>query len=128
MSETDKILNDIRAYPRVTAAVASRTNAARVIDSADKADVYTRLDGTTSQAKTEQITGVPNQTLSRWLADFVLEGIASPPNDYYKSHKALYTLPELGISSSVLKKRVKSASKNSSISRPSEVQPPGRAS
>lgn len=109
MSETDRILNDIRAYLRVTAAVASRPNAARVIDSQEKAAVYGKLDGNTPQAKIEQMTKVPNQTISRWLIEFVQEGLVTPPNEYYKSHKALYTLQELGIDLAVLKRRAKTS-------------------
>ncbi len=123
MSESDKILNDIRAYLRVTAAAASRPNAAKVIDSSEKADIYARLDGITSQAKLEQTTGVPNQTLSRWLFEFVQEGIASTPNEFYKGYRALFSLQELGINSSSLKKRVKTPPKTGSIPTPSEAQP-----
>lgn len=112
MSETDRILNDIRAYLRVSAAAASRQNAAQVIDSAEKAGVYAKLDGDTSQAKLEQVMGIANQTLSRWLAEFVQEGLSSPPNQFYKCHKALYTLQELGINQVLLKKRPKGAAKS----------------
>jgi len=120
---SDKILNDITTYLRVTAASVSRENAARVIDSAEKAAVYAKLDGNTSQGKLEQVTGVPNQTLSHWLPEFVLGGIASPPNEYYRSHRALFTLQELGINPSDLKKRVKPSSKNASPTQPGTLLP-----
>ncbi len=122
MAETDKILNDIRTYLRVTAAAVSRENAVRVVDSVEKAIIYAKLDGNTSQGKLEQVTGIPNQTLSHWLPEFVLEGIASPPNEYYRSHRALFTLQELGINPSALKKRTaKSGSKASE--QPASEQP-----
>ena len=123
MSETDRILNDIRAYLRVSAAAASRQNAVQVIDSAEKAGVYAKLDGEMSQARLEQVTGIANQTLSRWLAEFVQEGIASPPNQFYKCHKAFYALQELGINIALLKKRPKGASKGDSSQQPENKVP-----
>ena len=107
MSDTDKILNDIRAYLRITAAAASKSVATKVIDIQEKARVYEKLNGEMSQQKIETETGVPQQTISRWTDEFVDAGLASLPNEYCKNYKALFTLRELGISISGLKKRRK---------------------
>lgn len=107
MSETDRILNDIRAYLRITAAAASKSVAAKVIDMQEKAQVYEKLNGETSQQKIETETGVPQQTISRWTDEFVEAGLASAPNEYCKNCRALFTLRELGINISELKKRKK---------------------
>lgn len=109
MGETDRILNDIRTYMRISAAAASRAIAATVLNTQEKARVYDKMDGKTTQAKIESATGVPNQTVSRWVDEFVEAGLASPPNEYYQGHKALFSLAELGISLSVLKRRAKAS-------------------
>jgi len=72
------------------------------------------LDGKTSQSKIDSATGVAQTTISDWLAIFVKEGLASPPDEYYPSHRALFTLQELGIDLAALKKRTKKSSKTSS--------------
>ena|SRR5438309_12023630 len=123
-TETDKILNDIRAYLRTTAAIASRPNAARAIDTMEKATIYSKLDGFTSQSNLEQVVGVPQQTISSWLSDFAKEGLASPPDEFYKAHRALYTLQELGVSTSALKSRGKSRSKDNRVQVVASIQSP----
>ncbi len=107
MSETDKILNDIRSYLRITAAASLRNTAANTLDTQEKALVYSKMDGKTSQPKIESMTGVPQKTISNWANAFVEGGLASPPNEYYPAHGALFSLNELGINISVLKKRGK---------------------
>ena len=123
MSDTNKILNDIRAYLRISGAVASRTVATRLIDSHEKATVFQRLDGNTPQSKIEQTEGIPNQTISRWLGDFVKEGLVTPPNEYSKNYRALFTLQELGIDLSKLPKKTKASSPqpSSQLSKAEEV-------
>jgi len=107
MSETEKLLNDIKAYLRISAAVASRTTAKSVFDTYDKALVYTKLDGKTGRMKIENDTKVPEGTIKNWAAAFVQAGLAAPPDQYNPSHKALFTLQELGIELEMLKRRSK---------------------
>jgi transposase len=107
MNETDVILNDIRAYLRISAAAAARSVAAKTLDLQEKALVYSKMDGKTLQTKIETLTGVPNQTISRWADEFVSAGLASAPNEYVNGHRALFSLNELGIDISGLKKRAK---------------------
>lgn len=107
MSGTDKLLNDIKTYLRISAAAVSKVVASKFIDMQEKAIVYEKLDGETSQTKIESQTGVPQNTISTWLNEFVEAGLVSSPNEYCKNYKALFTLRELGISLSELKKRKK---------------------
>jgi len=107
MSDTDKLLNDIKTYLRISAAAVSKVVASKVIDAQQKAIVYEKLDGETSQNKIESQTGVPQKTISNWLIEFVEAGLVSSPNEYCKNYKALFTLRELGISLSELKQRKK---------------------
>ena len=107
MSDTGKILNDIRTYLRISAAAASKASAITVIDTQEKAQVYEKLGEDKSQSKIETETGVPNQTVSRWINEFVEAGLVSPPNEYSKDYKALFTLRELGINTAELAKRKK---------------------
>jgi len=105
------MLNDIRAYIRITAASASKPVAAKVLDSQEKAIVYSKLDGKTSQPKIADNTGVPQRTISEWLSLFVESGLASEPDEFYQNHKALFTLRELGIDLASLKRRKGAAPK-----------------
>jgi len=107
LSNTDKILNDIRAYLRISAAAASKATAIKVIDTQEKAQVCEKLSGEASQQKIETETDVPQQTVSRWCDEFVEAGLASRPNEYCENYKALFSLRELGIKMSELKKRKK---------------------
>ena len=111
-NKTDRILNDIRSYLRMSAAAASRPIASKVIDTQEKAIVYSKLDGKTSQQKISDVTKVAQKTISNWDEEFVRAGLAMPPDEYYPSHRALFSLAELDINVSVLKKREK------------DVQPP----
>jgi len=107
VDKTEALLSDIRAYLRITAASSLRESAAQVIDTYEKALVFGRLDGNTSQQKLQEITNTPQATVSRWVSDFTEAGIVAPPDDIYKNHRALFTLRELGINSAALKKRSK---------------------
>lgn len=107
MSDTDKILNDIRTYLHINAAAASKAAASPVIDTQEKAQVYEKLGENKSQTKIETETGVPIQTINRWINEFVEAGLVSPPNEYCKNYKALFTLRELAINTSDLAKRKK---------------------
>ena len=98
-------IRDIRAYTRITAARSLRETAGRLIDTHEKALVFSKLDGSTTQPKLEEITGVPQATISRWLGEFTEAGIVALPDETYKSHRALFTVQELGIDSPTLKKR-----------------------
>jgi DNA-binding MarR family transcriptional regulator len=106
-NDSNKILNDIRTYLRISAAVASRSIASKVLDTQEKAQVYEKLYEGAPQAKIEAETGVPQQTVSRWINEFVEAGLVTPPNDYSKNYRALFTLRELAINTSELAKRKK---------------------
>jgi len=121
MSETERLLNDIRVYLRISAAAASRATAKSVLDTYEKALVYSKLDGKITQIKIQADTKVPQPTISIWLAGFVQAGLASPPDQYNPSHKALFTLQELGIELGTLKKRAKAATP---VSQPSSTSTP----
>jgi hypothetical protein len=125
MSETEKLLNDIRAYLRISAAAASKTVAKTVLNTYEKALVYSKLDGKTSQAKIEADTKVPQKTVSNWVAEFAQAGLVAPFDKYNPSNKALFTLQELGIELDGLGKRPMKASKPSTqaTSAPSPLAP-----
>lgn len=109
MSETGKLLSDIRAYLRISAAAALRVYATKILDTYEKALIYSKLDGKTSQKKIEQVSGVPQTTISSWLPTFIQAGLVSPPDEYNESHRALFTLQELGIDLTTLKRSEKAA-------------------
>ena len=105
MSETDRLLSELLLYVRTTAAAAVRPTAGNILDTYEKALIYSKLDGRTTQAKLETLSGVPQRTISDWLEAFVRTGLVSNPNAAYTSHKALYSLDELGINISILKRK-----------------------
>jgi len=107
MSETEKLLSELIIYVRGSAAAAARPIAAKVLDSYEKAIVYSKLDGKTSQPKIEAATSVPQRTISDWLGLFVRAGLASEPSKYFASHKALFSLEELNIDLTSLRKKRK---------------------
>jgi len=107
MSETEKILNDIRAYLRISAAAALKATAANALDTYEKALVFSKLDGKTSQAKIETETQVPQKTISNWSVGFVQAGLVAPLDSFNQNYRALFTLQELGIELGVLKRRTK---------------------
>lgn len=106
-SDTDKILNDIRTYLRINAAVALRPVAMALINTQEKAKVYEKLGEGKTQPKIEAETGIPQRTISDWISKLIEAGLVSPPNDYVKTTKALFTLRELGISMTDLAGRKK---------------------
>ncbi len=129
MSETDRILNDVRDYVRISAVQAVKPIAIKVIDSYEKAQVYGALDGSTLLKKIQEMTKIADSTISDWLAIFVRSQLCTQPNEFYKSHRALFSLQELGIDSSVLKKRAKIATKNQSTTQAtSDTQQTGGSS
>lgn len=105
MSETERLLSELLLYFRMTAASSARTIAPQILDTSEKADVYSRLDGKTAQSKIESATGVQQRTVSNWIGLFISKGLVSAPNPYSNNHKALFTLDELGIDISALKKK-----------------------
>lgn len=123
MSESDRILNDIRGYLRISAAQSVKSIAVEVIDTYEKTLVYGMLDGETTQTMIEQTTRISQATISGWLASFVESGLCTQPNKYYKSHHALFTLQELGINPSVLKKRAKTPSKTDATKQGTDEVP-----
>lgn len=118
-----RILSDIRAYVRISAASASKATAQKTLDTWEKALVYSKLNGVTSQAKIAEDTTLPQKTVSNWVIEFVESGLASEPNELFKSHRALFSLRELGIDLAKLKPRKKP--KNASqIQGTIDAQPP----
>lgn len=109
VSETDKILHDIRTYLRMAASAAAKPTAGTVLNAQEKALVYSRMDGKTAQQKISSSSGVPQKTISNWADEFVEARLAMPPDEYYPSHRALFSLAELGISLQALGKRAKGA-------------------
>lgn len=120
MSDTDKILNDIRTYLRISAASALKAVAREVIDTQEKAQVYEKLGQGKTQQKIEAETGIPQQTISGWINKFVEAGLVSPPNDYIKTHKTLFTLRELGIIASELGTRKKKMQTSPTVKKEEE--------
>lgn len=118
----DTILNDIRTYLRISAAVASRSIASKVLNTQEKARVYEKLYEGASQAKIEAVTGVPQQTVSNWINEFVEAGLVAPPNEYSKNCKALFTLRELAVDTSELAARKKRQQARAKAKRPDEDQ------
>ena len=66
------------------------------------------MDGSTAQAKIASTMGVPAKTISNWADDFVRYHLAVAPSKYNTSHKALFSLEELDIKISGLKKQYQS--------------------
>lgn len=112
-SEVILLLNEIRAYLRINAAALCKDVATKVLDSQEKAMVFAKLDGNTSQSKIESDTKIPIQTINRWINDFIEAGLISPSNKYSKNYKALFTLRELSIDATELSKRKKQQNKPS---------------
>ncbi len=105
---TDKneiLLSDIRAYMRSMAVSLVRQNVGQYIDTYEKAVVFDRLDGNTTQVSLEQLTKVPQSTMSPWLGKFTEGGLAAPPDEAHRGYRALFTLQELGINIASLKKK-----------------------
>ncbi len=105
MDKTEALLGDIRGYVKFMAATALRPMAGRVLDTYEKALLFSKLDGNTPQLKLQELTKVPQPTISIWMGKFMEAGIVSPPNDIYRNYRAMFTLQELGISIGTLKRR-----------------------
>ncbi|MCL5989176.1 MAG: hypothetical protein M1166_02460 [Candidatus Thermoplasmatota archaeon] len=102
-----ELMSDIRSYLRISAANSSREVAMKLLTNYEKALVYSKMDGKTSTYKIYEETGVPQRTVATWADDFVRRGLATGPNEIFSSHRALFTLNELLIDISSLKKREK---------------------
>ncbi len=108
MDKTEVLLGDIRGYLRAMAAAALKPMAGRILDTYEKALLFSRLDGNTPQLRLQEITKVPQPTISAWLGKFMEAGIVSPPDEVYRNYRALFTVQELGVNISALKKRISS--------------------
>src|SRR6266571_8093205 len=118
MDKTEALLGDIRGYLRAMAAMAIRPMAGRVLDTYEKALLFSKLDGNTPQLRLQELTKVPQPTISIWMGKFMEAGIVSPPNDIYRNYRAMFTLQELGISVATLRRRGGSES----VAEPEVVQ------
>lgn len=107
MSETDRLLSELILYTRMGAVASARQMASSTIDTYEKALVYSKLDGKSTQSKIEAETGIRQSTISDWARLFVRNRLAAEPSNYYPTHKALFTLEELGIDINSLKKKSK---------------------
>lgn len=107
------VLVEMRAYLRITAAVSLRSVAERVIDTQEKAIVFSKMDGKTSTYVIAEATSIPPRTVANWGEEFVKAGLASPPNEFFPSHRALFSLTELSVDMSLLRKRKKIRSEGS---------------
>ncbi len=117
MDKTEILLGDIRGYLRSMAATALRPTAGRVLDTYEKALLFSKLDGNTPQLRLQEITKVPQPTISAWLGRFMEAGIVSPPDEIYRNYRALFTLQELGINITTLKRRA-----SAEVTQPEAVQ------
>lgn len=92
-----QLLYEILHYERAQTLAAIRDLAAEIINSRRKAEVYSLMDGTMLQKEIVDELGFPQSTVSRSMREFVKSGLAAPAGDHFESHKALFTLDELGI-------------------------------
>lgn len=95
--ETERLLGEILQYVRATAVTSVRPQARSIIDSDRKAKVYTSMTGEKSQPEMAAATGVPQTTISRYQRDFLVGGLATPPDKSHAYPRALFTLDELGL-------------------------------
>lgn len=102
---TERLLFEILAYLRASAASTMNPRAEQILNDYRKAVVYKNLDGKRSQLKVSELTGVPQQTISRYAKEFVRAGLASPPSEFYPNYRALFTLEEIGINLVELKRK-----------------------
>jgi hypothetical protein len=91
----------------MNAAYSLRDNATNILTTYEKASVYNKMNGKTSTYKISEITKVPQRTVATWAEDFVKAGLATGPNETFTSHRALFTLTELSVDISTLRKRDK---------------------
>ena len=107
MSETDRLISELILYIKISALPSARQLADSVIDSFEKATVYSKLDGKTPQSRIELDTGIRQSTISDWAKLFVRNRLVAEPSGYFANYKALFTLEELGIDINSLKKKTK---------------------
>ncbi|OWP55797.1 MAG: hypothetical protein B2I17_08885 [Thermoplasmatales archaeon B_DKE] len=102
-----ELMYDIRSYLRINAANLSKETASKLLTSYEKAYVYSKMDGKTSTYKISELTGVPQRTVATWAEDFVKGGLATGPNEFFSSHRALFILTEIAIDITSLRTRDK---------------------
>ena len=104
----EEVSYNMTSYLRIIAAASVKSRASEVLDKREKAMAYSKMDGSTSQAKIASTIGVPAKTISNWADDFVRHHLAVAPSKYNSSHKALFSLEDLDIEISGLKKQYQS--------------------
>ncbi|MFI5449452.1 MAG: helix-turn-helix domain-containing protein [Candidatus Bathyarchaeia archaeon] len=112
MDEKDKsrLLIELHAFARITAASSASIHAKKVIDNYHKAQVYVTLNGERSDYEISDMTGVPRRTVTRWVEEFVKHGFAVSLGEAGKKgrlERALFTLEELDLELNLLKKEEK---------------------
>jgi len=103
-SESERLLFEIMTYLRAGAAMGLKDKAKVILNTYKKAMAYQNLDGNRSQTEIAKICGVSQPMVSGYVNEFVSTGLAIDPNKYYRFHKALFGLGELGIDLTSLKK------------------------
>jgi hypothetical protein len=102
-NEAMDILRDIRLYVKIQTAISLREEAKKLLDVREKAEVYSRLDGTKTHLELSRLVGIPRKTVTNWVGEFVQSGLAVDVRG--SNDRALFTLEELKISSGLLRKR-----------------------
>lgn len=103
--KNEEVIYNMTSYLRIIAAASVKPRASEVLDKWEKAMAYSKMDGNTSQMKIASTLGIPQRTVSNWADDFVRYHLVMAPSKYNSSHKALFSLEELGIEISGLKKQ-----------------------
>lgn len=101
----EEALYNIASYLRIIAAGAVKSRAGDVLNKWEKAMAYSKLDGSTSQMKIATSLSVPARTVANWSDEFLQYNLVAAPSKYNSSHKALFSLDELGIDIASLKKK-----------------------
>ena len=96
-NESERLLFGIMTYLRAEAAMGLKDKAKVILDTYKKAMAYQNLDGNRSQTEIAKICKVSQPMVSGYVTEFVSNGLAIEPNKYYRFHKALFCLGELGI-------------------------------
>lgn len=105
MDNDDSRWEAVLGYLRVMASVAVRPLAEEILDTYEKALLFSRLDGNTPQLKLQEMTKIPQATISRWVNEFTDAGIVAPPGKAFRNHQARFTLGELRVNIAGLKKK-----------------------
>lgn len=114
--EKDRLLAELHAFAKTTAATSVSTRAKKVIDDYQKAQVYANLNGGRSDSQISKITGVPRRTVTARVDEFVKNGVAIRLGEAGKKgrlERALFTLDELDIDLNQLKRDWKKRKSNS---------------